>query len=359
MESSECVGGLDAGRSSLPVENVQSLASKNLNAIPPRYIREEAESDDLLDDESLQIPVIDMKQLVVGQVGYEDEMKRLHLACKDWGFFQLINHGALEEIEKMKKVTEEFFKLPLEERMLCAQPPNCSEGYGQAFVLSEDQKLDWGDMLYLLPLPVSTRKMNLWPKTPSSFRPTLEEYSAKLKELSIKLLSLMAENLTAEPQKLTAVFDHECTQGIRINYYPPCIQPNKVLGIAAHSDGSGLTLLIQVDEDIHGLQIKKNQQWVTIKPIPGAIIVNIGDIMEIFSNGEYRSIEHRAVVNNEKERISIAAFHNPNLGADICPLPELVKDNRPMFKTVSHQDFVKMVFNKKLDGKGLVDQLKL
>ncbi|XP_074326896.1 S-norcoclaurine synthase 1-like [Apium graveolens] len=346
----------NSGRGSLPVDNVQSLASKNLNGIPPRYIREEAESDDLLDNKSLQIPVIDMNQLVVGQIGYQDEMKRLHLACQDWGFFHLINHGILEEIEKMKKVTEEFFKLPLEERMLCAQPPNCSEGYGQAFVLSEDQKLDWGDMLYLLPLPVSHRKMNLWPKTPSSFRPTLDEYSATLKELTNKLISLMAENLKADPQKLTAMFHHDGTQGIRMNYYPPCTQPNKVLGIAPHSDTSALTL-IQVNEDIHGLQIKKNQQWVPIKPVPGSIIVNIGDAMEIFSNGKYRSIEHRAVVNNEKERISIAAFHSPNLSTDICPLPELVKDN--MFKTVSHQDFIKMVFNKTLDGKGLLDQLKL
>lgn len=81
--------------------------------------------------------------------------------------------------------------------------------------------------------------------------------------------------------------------------------------------------------------------------------------MQIFSNGEYRSIEHRAVVNNEKERISIAAFHSPNLSADICPLPELVKDNRPLFKSVSHREFIKMIFNKKLDGKGLIDQLKL
>lgn len=113
-------------------------------------------------------------------------------------------------------------------------------------------------------------------------RPTLEEYSAALKELSIKLLSLMAENLKAEPQKLTTMFHHDCTQGMRINYYPSCIQPNKVLGIAPHSDGSALTLLIQVNDDVHGLQIKKDRQWVPIKPIPGAIIVNIGDVMEVY-----------------------------------------------------------------------------
>lgn len=98
---------------------------------------------------------------------------------------QLINHGVPKEIEKMKKVTEEFFKLPLEEKLLCAQPLNCTEGYGQAFVLSEDQKLDWGDMLYLLPLPVSSRKMNLWPKTPSSFRYCLPLFAERASPLFV------------------------------------------------------------------------------------------------------------------------------------------------------------------------------
>lgn len=83
---------------------------------------------------------------------------------------QMINHGALEEIEKMKVVTEEFFKLPLEEKMVCAQLPHSIEGYGQAFVHSDDQKLDWADMLFLLPRPYSNRNIEIWPKSPSSFR---------------------------------------------------------------------------------------------------------------------------------------------------------------------------------------------
>lgn len=84
---------------------------------------------------------------------------------------QLINHGVPEKvIEKMKKDMEEFFKLPLEEKQACAQLPNNIEGYGQAFVLSEEQKLDWGDMFFLLPLPVSLRNMRFWPAHPTSFR---------------------------------------------------------------------------------------------------------------------------------------------------------------------------------------------
>lgn len=89
MGSTEGASRKDLG-GSIPVENVQSLASKNLKDIPLRYIRVEVESDELLADESLQIPVIGMSKLVIGQYGYEAELDKLHLACKDWGFFQVL-----------------------------------------------------------------------------------------------------------------------------------------------------------------------------------------------------------------------------------------------------------------------------
>lgn len=88
MVSSEGVTGTAYG-GSIPVENVQSLASKNLVEIPPRYVREEYESDKLLDDEALEIPVIDMNKFLIGQSEYKYELEKLHLACKDWGFFQV------------------------------------------------------------------------------------------------------------------------------------------------------------------------------------------------------------------------------------------------------------------------------
>ncbi|XVE57489.1 hypothetical protein DITRI_Ditri04bG0095200 [Diplodiscus trichospermus] len=148
---------------SLPVENVQALASKNLKDIPSRYIRPEVEFDVVSIDESLQIPVIDMSKL-----GQDDEQRKFHMACREWGFFQLTNHGVGDEvIEKMKIDIQEFFKLPLQEKMACAQLPNTIYGYGQAFVVTEDQKLDWGDRLFLLPLPVPQRNMRFWPTTPA------------------------------------------------------------------------------------------------------------------------------------------------------------------------------------------------
>lgn len=71
------------------------------------------------------------------------------------------------------------------------------------------------------------------------------------------------------------------TQGLRMNYYPPCQQASRVMGLTPHSDSVGLTLLVQVNE-VQGLQIKKNGRWVPVKPVPGAFIVNIGDIIEVY-----------------------------------------------------------------------------
>ncbi|GMQ04427.1 hypothetical protein CsSME_00049850 [Camellia sinensis var. sinensis] len=338
---------------SLPVENVQALASSVITNsskdIPHRYLRPEVEFDQVSADESLQIPVIDMTKLLVNNdTDQAYESAKLHSACKAWGFFQLMNHGISEAIEEMKKETEEFFKLSLEEKMVCAQLPNSIEGYGQAFVVSEDQKLDWGDMLFLLPLPLPLRNLRFWPTTPPSFRSTLDRYSSELKRVAISLLRMMGKNLGLDQEAFTALFE-DCVQGIRMNYYPPCELASKVIGLTPHSDATGLTLLIQVNQ-VQGLQIKKDGEWVPIKPLPGAIIINIGDILEILSNGEYSSIEHRAAVNTEKERLSIAGFHSPNLKAMVGPFPDLVnEENAAKYKTISHEDYVKLIISSKLD----------
>lgn len=89
----------------------------------------------------------------------------------------------------------------------------------------------------------------------------------------------MAKNLGLDTETISNKYENG-TQGIRMNYYPPCMQANKVIGLTPHSDATGLTLLVQVN-DVQGLQIKKNNKWIPVKPIPGAIIINIGDVMEV------------------------------------------------------------------------------
>lgn len=81
--------------------------------------------------------------------------------------------------------------------------------------------------------------------------------------------------------------------------------------------------------------------------------------MQIMSNGEYRSIEHRAVVSGQKERLSIAAFHSSKMGTDVGPLPDLVKNNGAKYKTLSSEEYLRLVVSSKLDGKSLVDHMKI
>ncbi|KAF9607126.1 hypothetical protein IFM89_032242 [Coptis chinensis] len=343
---------------SLPVENVQALASKELKNLSDRYIRPELEHDDVVPtDNSLEIPVIDLSRLLDQQYAC-DELAKLHSACLDWGFFQLINHGVREEvIEKMKVDTEDFFRLPLKEKKAYSQLPDGMEGYGQAFVTSEEQKLDWADLHFIITKPVQERKMRFWPTNPTSFRETMEKYSTELQKVAMCLTGMMAKNLGLESDLLMKPFEN-CIQSVRLNYYPPCPHAKKVLGLTPHSDATGLTLLVQVNE-VNGLHIKKDEKWVPIKPILGAFIVNIGDAIEIMSNGIYKSIEHRAVINTDKERLSIAAFHDPEYGTKIGPLPDLVKENGAKYKSIDYEDYLIRLSNNKLDGKSLIDQMKL
>ena len=113
----------------------------------------------------------------------------------------------------------------------------------------------------------------------------MDKYSSELVKVLNCLLKLMAKNLVVNPEQFTNMFE-DVRQTVTINYYPPCVQTSKVIGLTPHSDFGGLTLLVQVNE-VQGLQIKRNGKWIPIRPLPGAFIVNIGDIIEV---GNYNRI---------------------------------------------------------------------
>ncbi|CAN1283327.1 Protein SRG1 [Linum perenne] len=345
---------------SLIVPSVQQLARECTDKIPPRYERPQIEplvvSDNL---DSVQFPVIDVEKL------YDDdedqELGRLHEACKDWGFFQLVNHGVSDSLlERVKAEITKWFSIPMEEKKKFWQRAGDMEGYGQAFVVSEKQKLDWGDMFYVTTLPTHLRRPHLFPMLPLPLRDTLEEYSAALKILAMKILNQMAKALRMDEKDMKVLFEEEGWQQFRMNYYPPCPQPELVMGLNSHSDAVGLTILLQVTADTQGLQVKKDGYWVPVTPLAGALIVNVGDILEIVSNGVYRSIEHRATVNSEKERISVGTFLSPRLDGEIGPAPSLVTPNSPaQFRRISVPDYFKGYFSRELIGKSYVDVMRI
>ncbi|KAK1439367.1 hypothetical protein QVD17_05184 [Tagetes erecta] len=342
---------------SILVPSVQQLVKDQQylnNIIPPRYIRDDQVITPSFSSQLPQVPIIDMQQLA----SQEDsvELQKLHSACKDWGFFQIINHGVdFSLLERVKKETQDFFELPIDEKHKFWQTTDDIEGFGQAFVVSEDQKLDWADMFYMLTLPRHFRKPRLFPNLPLPFRDTLEAYSAELKNTAMKTLVYIAKALKMESKEMTELFE-EGMQSMRMNYYPPCPQPEQVIGLTPHSDAVGITFLLELNQ-VHGLQIRKDDTWIPIIPLPNAFIVNIGEIIEIVTNGEYKSIEHRATVNADRERLSIATFLSPDLDGDLGPAPSLITpETPPKFTRVSTVDFFKNLFSRELKRKTNLEQ---
>ncbi|XP_039142313.1 S-norcoclaurine synthase 1-like [Dioscorea cayenensis subsp. rotundata] len=345
----------------LPVPNVQSIAdaSDNCTEIPEKYVIPEINDSLVLNGAAAgpsDLPIIDFSRLCEQS---EEEIAKLSLACEDWGYFLLINHGVPDEvIENMKVAIIEFFRLPLEEKKVYAKQPNTGfEGYAQTFVISEKPKVVSGEKYILSTRTVARRNMKLWTQNPPTFKDALDQFTEEIQKVANTVFESIGKSL-----KLDKFIDNfkDCQQSVRINYYPPCPHASNVLGIPPHTDTVGLTVVLQVNE-VHGLQIKKNGVWLPINPLPGALIVNSGDIIEIMSNGKYKSLEHRAVVNSEQERFSIATFHGPRADAQIGPLPAETpaKSEAFYYKTVSFQDYSRMVFAHKDDGKNILDYMKL
>nr|GMC69570.1 protein SRG1-like [Ipomoea batatas] len=144
-----------------------------------------------------------------------------------------------------------------------------------------------------------------------------------------------------------------------MNHYPRCPQPDKVIGLYPHSDATGITIVLQLNET-EGLQVKKDGMWIPVKPLPDAFIVNIGDIIEILSNGTYHSAEHRAIVNSKEERLSIATFFNPRLDAELGPAPTLITPQNPAkFRTVGVEDYFKGLFAGRLERKAYIEVMRI
>ncbi|XP_059596416.1 oxoglutarate-dependent flavonoid 7-O-demethylase 1 [Vitis vinifera] len=342
-----------------PIQSIQELIKEPIPAVPQPFILDDPQPPILSANTPLPLlPTIDMKHLIMSETA-GSELEKLHSTCKEWGFFQLVNHGVNSSlVEKLKSEIGEFYKLPLEERMKYKMRPGDVEGYGHLPIRSEDQKLDWADRFYMITNPIHTRKPYLLPELPSSLRDSLECYLAELQKLAMMLLGFMAKALKLEKGEMEELFE-DGMQSVRMSYYPPCPQPELVMGLTPHSDATGITILLQIN-GVDGLQIKKDGVWIPVSFLPDALVVNVGDVLEILSNGVYTSIEHRATVNAAKERISIAMFFNPKFSAQIKPAPSLINpQNPPLFKQVGMEKYFKDFFSRKLDGKLYLEHMKI
>ncbi|PON64063.1 Oxoglutarate/iron-dependent dioxygenase [Trema orientale] len=320
---------------------VESLASSGIQAIPKEYVRPEEELknignvfDEEKKEEGPQVPTIDLKAInSEDPVVREKCREELKKAAAEWGVMHLVNHGIPDDlINRVKKAGQTFFSLPIEEKEKYAndQASGKIQGYGSKLANNASGQLEWEDYFFHLVYPEDKRDLSTWPKTPADYTEATSEYARLLRGLVTTILSVLSLGLGLEEDRLEKEAGglEELLLQMKINYYPKCPQPELALGVEAHTDVSALTFLLH--NMVPGLQLFYEGNWVTAKCVPNSIIMHIGDTIEILSNGKYKSILHRSLVNKEKVRVSWAVFCEPPKEKIILqPLPEVVSEAEP------------------------------
>lgn len=272
------------------------------------------------------VPVIDFSKLNGEERA--DTMAKIHNGCEEWGFFQLVNHGISEELlDRVKKVSSDFYKLEREENFKKSKPVTMLNEIVEKNSGEKLEGLDWEDVVLLT-------DDNEWPSGTPDFKETMSEYRKELKKLAEKMMEIMDENLGLPKGYIKKAFNNgESSEevnesaffGTKVSHYPPCPNPEFVTGLRAHTDAGGVILLFQ-DDNVGGLQMLKGEEWIDVQPIPNAIVINTGDQIEVLSNGRYKSAWHRVLPTTNGNRRSIASFYNPSFKAAIAPAPQLVEE---------------------------------
>ncbi|KAK0586709.1 hypothetical protein LWI29_011090 [Acer saccharum] len=336
---------------------VSDFASTVKN-VPSNYIRPIYDRPNLSDvhiSSEASIPLIDLHQLSGPRRSHV--IKQIGLACQHDGFFQVTNHGIPEEmINNIINIAREFFKLPESERLKnYSDDPSKTTRLSSSFNVKTEKVANWRDFLRLHCYPLQDY-IQEWPSNPPSFKEHVAEYCTSVRGLILRLLEAISESLGLQrdyiDKKMTKHGQH-----MALNYYPPCPEPELTYGLPGHTDPNLITLLLQ--DDVPGLQVLRNGKWVAVNPIPNTFIVNIGDQMQVLSNDKYRSVLHRAVVNSDKERISIPTFYCPSPDSEIGPAKELIDQHHPaVYRNFTYGEYYEKFWNKGLATACCLDMFK-
>ncbi|KAL3585432.1 hypothetical protein D5086_012299 [Populus alba] len=230
----------------------------------------------------IDIPVVDLGLLTSPSTSAQ-ELEKFHLAVSSRGCFQVVNHGMTSSfLDKIRDVSKRFFALSMEDKQKYSREADSIEGYGNDMILSDHQTIDWSDRLYLTISPEDQRKIKFWPENPKDFRETLNEYTMKLQEINEILLRAMAMSLNLEESSFLDQYGERPLVAARFNFYPPCPRPDRILGVKPHADASAITFLLQ-DKEVEGLQFLKDNQRFRVPIIPQALLINVGDQVEVNS----------------------------------------------------------------------------
>ncbi|EFH40844.1 oxidoreductase [Arabidopsis lyrata subsp. lyrata] len=276
----------------------------------------------LVQGKDINIPVIDMERL---------DKEILREACKEWGIFRLENHGVpLALTSRLQEISESLLSLPFENKrdLFAAVNSPLSYFWGTPALNRSGDALKRGaqasnvTMLEGFNVPLSS--LSMLPTSTScdddaqepkleSFRVLMEEYGRHITRIGVSLFEAIAQTLNLELSgNRRSEFLSESTGLIRVYRYPRSSYQaaREALGMEVHTDSSVISIL--KEDESGGLEIMKGEEWFCVKPVANTLIVNLGDMMQVISDDEYKSVTHRVKKKNRKtERHSVCYFVFP------------------------------------------------
>ncbi len=276
----------------------------------------------------LTLPVINLATL-----WQPDSLRALDCACRNWGAFQLVGHPITPLLQsRLQGAMRGFFHQPRSSKLLIERSANNPWGYYDQELTRQAQ--DWKEVFDYGPADGDALTPQ-WPEGVDDFRVAVLSYYHLCEKIAFDLLAAITANLGGGTEHVQNCFRPQHTSFVRLNYYPKCAQPAQptgnfaatdgFLGVNPHTDAGALTLLLQ-DEQA-GLEIYRDERWHEIAG--GTLVVNIGDILQVWSNDRYQAPLHRVRANTEAERFSVPFFFNPSYDTQYAPLRATVDQRHP------------------------------
>ena len=305
------------------------------------------------------IPVIDIGPLVgdKGQGSLDQAIEEIAAACREWGFFQILNHGIpSSQIKNVRTAYQQFFALPRSVKHEILRSKDNPRGYYDRELTKNTRDLkevfDFGfkpepELPDDDPANCTLDGYNQWPSCMPEFKQTMEQYFHACEKLGLKLTEGICLSLGVPPNRLHSYLVNSHTSFVRLNHYPredPLLNENESdvtplgeMGVHHHSDAGILTILLQ--DEVAGLQVYKQGEWFLVDPIPEAFVVNLGDMMQVLSNDRYKAPLHRVLASKDKERYSVPFFYNPRYDMNCYPLEALLENEPQHYRDISWGEF--------------------